>query len=295
MLFRELCSLFFRWNRCNRKPRTVEFYQAHLGKFLAAHGHEEAGELRPYHVLELKSSWHVVMSIQRLYRWAVEEADILPGNPMAKLKRPKLGARKRILSGPEMSRLLRCARPDFRRFLLAMRETAARPQEVRELLWEDLHWDGGFKELEQALRTGQAFFLLVEYKGRSRRSDPGEARCIPVSPRLGRLLWRMVQGRALSGRIFQTDLGRDWSRNSLRLRMRRLRQKVNIPEEVHGEKICCYHMRHSKATDLADKGMQTSVLQLLLGHSNIRTTQRYLHFHRALLMGAWKRFHEGRN
>jgi site-specific recombinase XerD len=77
--------------------------------------------------------------------------------------------------------------------------------------------------------------------------------------------------------------------------MRRLRQKVNIPEEVHGEKICCYHMRHSKATDLADKGMQTSVLQLLLGHSNIRTTQRYLHFHRALLMGAWQRFHEGRN
>lgn len=288
MLFRDLMNLFNRHNEQNRKPRTAEFYAAQLAKVADRYGHVDAVELRPYHLLELKGTWHLLMSVQRLYRWANEEAEILQCNPMAKMKRPRLGCRKRVLTERDRAILLRASRADFRRFLIASLEAAARPQELRELEWTDLRWPGGFQALQESLKAGQAYFELLEYKGRERRADPDEPRIIPVSPRLGRLLWRLARGKPLTGLVFLTDRDQAWTRNSLRLRMKRLRKRVDLPLSVKGERIVCYTMRHSSATKLATLGMQTSILQLLLGHASIRTTQRYLHFRKAHLIDAWR-------
>lgn len=291
MLFRELVEAFLRYNVQNRSPRTVDFYRDHLAKFLANHGALPAMELRPWHVLAFKPTWHLVLCVQRLYRWAVDEMELLPANPITRLRRPKPGCRKRTLSRAEVLRFLRISRSDLRRFLLAAWETAARPQELRCLRWEDLVWEGAFTELRGALLGGKAYFQLAEFKGRSRRSDPTSVRIIPVSPRLGRLLARLAVGRALSGVILVTDNGQPWNRNSLRCRMRRLRLLADVPLLAHGEKITCYTFRHSAATELAARGLQTSTLQQFLGHSNIKTTQRYVHLQKAQLLAHWLKFH----
>lgn len=292
MLFAQLVVLFHLFNTKNRAPRTAEFYDGQLKKLLPSLGGLDCLELRPYHLLELKSTWHLVLSLQRLYRWAVEEQQILPTNPLLKLVRPRLGARSRTLTPLEGLRFLRASRLDFRRFLFAARETAARPQELRTLEWPQLRWEGGFPALEGALRAGECYFELLDYKGKNRRTDPGETRIIPVSPRLGRLLWRLARGHSLQGLIFRTDKGKHWTRNSLRLRMGRVRQRVDVPLTAGGEKIVCYSWRHSTATELAGQGMQTSILQLLLGHAHIKTTQRYLHVRKKHLLDAWRIYHQ---
>lgn len=292
MLFRDLVELFDKFNLTNRKPRTADFYRDHLAKFVKIYGDLDAQDLRPHHCLVFKPTWHLVLCLQRLYRWAVEEQELLPTNPIARLKRPRLGARRRVLAPIELARLLRGARADFRLFLIMGRESAARPQELRELDWEDLRWQGSFHDLEAALKAGQAHFLLAEFKGRSRRSELTSPRIIPVSPRLGRLLWRQLRGRPFAGRILLTAAGQVWNRNSLRMRLRRLLGRVNIPQVSHGERIVCYTLRHSAATSLASRGLQTSVLQTFLGHNSIKTTQRYVHLHERHLLETWRLFHQ---
>lgn len=288
MLFRELVTRFLIYCRQNRARRTAEFYEHQLGKMLPLVGELDALAVKTEHVYRLKVTWHLVLSLQRLYNWAVEEHELLPFNPLRKLKRPRLGKRRRVLTPIELVRLLRRASSDFRRFLLAARESAARPQELAVLCWQDLRWEGPYAALCSALRDGLAYFHLDDYKGRDRRSDPTTPRVIPVSPRLGRLLWRLHGGRPLLGRIFRTSAGQDWHRNKLRSRMKRVLVGLGQWHKDGRETVCCYTLRHTTATALAAAGWQMSVLQTLLGHANIKTTARYVHVHVIHLRDAWQ-------
>lgn len=288
MLLRQLVGKFLHYCENQRARRTAEFYRDHLRKVVKKFGDLRAAELRPHHCLEFKLTWHLVLTVQRLYRWAVDEQELLPVNPMLKLRRPRLGARRRVLAPAELLRLLRCAAPDFRRFLLFARETGARPQEIRQLAWGDLRGQEGKTSLEASLRAGVAYFELLEYKGRARRTDQSAPRIIPVSPRLGRLLLRLQACRPRGGLILRTGNKQPWNKDSLRMRLRRLLLRTGLAGQVHGESICCYTLRHTSLTSFAAQGMQTSVVQQIAGHANIRTTQRYIHLQRAQIMDNWR-------
>ena len=109
----------------------------------------------------------------------------IPASPFAKIVLPPQGARERILSRLETVRLLRAATPAFRAFLIGMRQTIARPQEVRGLLWSQ----------QVVVGEGQSAFVLKKFKGKKRRKDGLKVRIIPVDPRLARLLVRLRRRR----------------------------------------------------------------------------------------------------
>jgi len=291
MRLAELVELFHRFNRQHKRPRTADFYRDHLRRVVAKYGELDAAELRPFHLLDFRMTWHLVLSVQRLYKWAVDEMDLLQTNPVKKLRRPRLGARCRVLAPAELLRLMRRARADFRRVLLMGRESAARPQELAALRFEELQWEGSAQEMRAALRDGRAWFSLTDYKGRSRRADNTSPRIIPVTPRLGRLLLRLIERRGQVGPVLLSDQGAEWNRNSLRMRMRRAVARAALPSLVHGERVVCYTLRHTALTSVVARGMQTSVVQQLAGHANIRTTARYIHLHRKHLMDTWQAFH----
>lgn len=291
MNVRDLFALFHQWCVDNCAKRTADFYRDQLRLFVSVAGELPAVAARPHHLLGERRTWHRVFAVQRLYRWAMSEG-LVEENHFAKMRRPKRGSRRGTLSRCDLVRLLRGASIDFRRILLAGRETAARPQELRQLAWEHVVVADG-AELEAALRAGEACFVLTEYKARKMRRDSDEVRTIPISCRLGRLMARMRRSGDCSGLVFLTSRGKAWATNTLRCRMRRMRVKFQASGSMQAEKIVMYSIRHTTATAWAASGMSALMLQILLGHTNIRMTQRYVHLSRRDLMTAWKKWRRG--
>lgn len=67
---------------------------------------------------------------------------------------------------------------------------------------------------------------------------------------------------------------------------RRLNAKSVVQKPIHA-----HTLRHSYATNLLRNGCHIYTLSRLMGHSNIATTQAYLHIHDAELSEAYSKFH----
>ena len=70
--------------------------------------------------------------------------------------------------------------------------------------------------------------------------------------------------------LFDKDYPLDLKEASLKNTITNISRKLNI-------KITCHTLRHTYATNKASEGVPITVLQTLLGHSNIAVTSKYVH------------------
>lgn len=278
MRLKNLIAKFLQWCEKCRKPNTTDGYRYSLRKFLRHAGNKPINKLLPVDLETYARTWHDVQSVQRLFQWAKDSLRLVKENIFAKVPRPPAGQRNRILDPRELARYLRKTRNRFRDFLFAMRETLARPQEIRALYWTMLQSEVPRLSIDEALAAGRAIFVMRDYKSRERRNDPNAPRIILVSRRLGRLLLRLrTRATSLDGPVFLNSLRKAWTGNSVRCRMRRLRKKFNLPADDGKENVVAYSLRHSMATYAIARGVNLKIVSELLGHTDIKTTMRYLH------------------
>lgn len=259
-------------------PATLALYKHYLRQFTDALGDVPCKSITPAKVLTWNAKYHPAGVVRRLFRWLTVEARLLRSNPLEGMKSGRNGGRMRILTRLEVVRLLRAASRPFRRFLLALVETIARPREMRAVRWGDIHLVGRNGWTGADLVGGRCFFRLVRFKGQELRRDRLAIRNIPISRRLGRLLARMWgAGRDANAAIFVNRLRRPWTFNAVRCRFRRLRARIGLATDVNGENAVAYSVRHTSATDAVGAGVKGLVLAELMGHSDVRMTQRYVH------------------
>lgn len=246
------------------RERTHRYYRNWLKRFTAAAGGDRRlAELVPLDLERFKSGWHSVQTVQRLFNWGCEMG-ILDKNPFAKVKKPPLGQRQRVLSNAEMIALLRACRKPLRDILQAQRWTMARPQELRALHWRDY-------------RAELSVFLISDFKAKDRRRDGARWRVLPVCPRMARLLGRLQKSATdPAGMVFHNSHGLPWSCNALRLAVRRAARRAGL--EAQGqEHVVAYTLRHTAATNATANGVRDRLLADLMGHTSTRTTARYQH------------------
>jgi integrase/recombinase XerC len=266
-----LCERFLEDAHQHLKPATYQSYKYGCQKLADALGDRQAHTIRPDDIATFSSGLTrtlgdtsraiVLRSVQRCFNWGVE-MKLIPPHELGRIRKPKARRRQRLVTDEEFQALLRgtnTGRADrigapFRRFLLAMEWTGCRPGELAQLTWNDIQFD-----LNLA--------LLEEHK----TDESGDPRVIPLIPKFKRLLlW--LHARRTCDLVFINSKGRPWNRHSVAKRLVEIRRRVSLPAEV-----VTYTLRHRAATKALLRTGDLKMTSRLLGHTTVKTTERYLH------------------
>ncbi len=113
--------------------------------------------------------------------------------------------------------------------------------------------------------------LIVHGKGDKERMVPFYSGCGEIMKKYlheARPLW----DKNLSDAFFLNQKGKALSGRSIENILKQALMKANLPETIHPHMI-----RHSFATHMLDNGADLRLVQELLGHENLSTTQIYTH------------------
>lgn len=117
-------------------------------------------------------------------------------------------------------------------------------------------------------------FLTITGKGSAQRM-------VPVSARATHTLANWLVARGKGGRfVFPSPRGGHLSR----VRLFQLLRDLALRAGLDPEKVSPHVLRHAFATHLLEGGADLRVLQTLLGHADIATTQIYTHVDAARLV-----------
>ena len=208
-------------------------------------------------------------ALRQFYGFLVDEG-LRKDDPSAALPRPPARSPlPKILSHDEVERL----------FALAEQEAeSGRMEKVRLLTLLELLYGSGLRATELvslplAAVPRDAPFLTVTGKG-------GAARMVPVSNRAKQALGKWLMLRESDGKFLFPSRGKHLSR----IRLFQLLKDLAVRAELAPEKLSPHVLRHAFATHLLEGGADLRVLQTLLGHADIATTQIYTHVDAARLV-----------
>ena len=101
------------------------------------------------------------------------------------------------------------------------------------------------------------------------------------------LLARGIRTRAA---VFLNSRGGRLTTRGIELSLKKWARTENLPEDVHP-----HTLRHSFATHMLDGGADLRLVQEMLGHASVATTEIYTHVSQAQMAQAYARAHPGMN
>lgn len=210
-------------------------------------------------------------ALRQFYGFLIDEGlrsdDPSPALPRARTRRPL----PRLLGHAEVAAL----------FARAEEEAVAdRPEAVRMLTLLELLYGSGLRASELVSLSLNAVprdapFLTITGKG-------GQQRMVPVSNRAKAAIGRWLLVRGETGKQLFPSSGRQG--HITRVRLFQLLRGLAARAGLDPEKVSPHVLRHAFATHLLEGGADLRVLQTLLGHADIATTQIYTHVDSARLV-----------
>jgi integrase/recombinase XerD len=227
--------------------------------------------------ISARSVARALAAIRGLFRFLVSEKHV-KHDPTENIENPKLWTTlPKSLQAPEVEALLAApdrATPEGLRdaaMLELLYATGLRVSELISVKVDDVILDGGF--------------LRTIGKGSKERIVPfgDTARDAIVA--------FMERGRAHFNKkndihLFLTNRGRPMTRQAFWMKITKYARQAGI--QAH---ISPHVLRHSFATHLLENGADLRSVQMMLGHSDISTTQIYTHVSRARLQRMYEQFH----
>jgi integrase len=221
----------------------------YVQSFCEKWGQVTVREVRPYHVTRWldgnnwndTTRYNAMRSAFRVFNWATDEG-LISANPLKGMKRPRPKSRQRFLTEDEYAALKNGAKSVFRTLLFAFRQTGARPSELCDLTWDQVHPE---------------CWILDEHKTAHKVEKPRVIYLVPAMVRLMRFLRRWSRSKY----VFVNSRGRKWTVNAIHHRLVRLRRKLGLAED-----ITAYTFRHSFGTHAVLNGVDLATLAELMGH-----------------------------
>ena len=275
-----LLNKFIAWAEKQGLAEWKSVELSHLMAFLL-HERERALANQPKESARRLSSESLYLEIAALrafYRFA-ENEKLLPANVAENLSLPRRWQRlPKALTSQEIDKLLAPEIPETPQNLCdqAVLELAyasgLRVAELRNARLEHLHLD--------------ASFINVIGKGNKERVVPIGSKAVAALERyLNVARPRLVTPRSPAN-VFLTKRGTAFAPVTMWLRIKQCVRRAGIPRNVTP-----HMLRHSFATHLLDHGADLRVIQELLGHASISTTEVYTHVAAHRLRDVHRKYH----
>lgn len=226
--------------------------------------------------LEPKSIARVLVTVRNLYKFLLLDGYI-KRDPSANLESPKSWQSlpkfliaeevERLLDGPDVSTQLGLRDKAMLEVLYA---TGLRVTELVSLKLSDLNLDMGF--------------LITLGKGSKERTVPLGQSAINWTKKYLSVRAKIL-GQKDSSYLFITLKGQPLTRQSF------WKLIVSYGEKAKIGHITPHLLRHSFATHLLENGADLRSVQMMLGHSDISTTQIYTHVTKERLKEIYKKYH----
>jgi integrase/recombinase XerD len=268
--YRRDIAQFARWLDDARGKAVIDADPADLQRHLA--WQVETRRAKP------RTTSRLVSSLKRFFRFAVREG-LRADDPSADLDSPKLArSLPKSLSEEEVERLL--AAPDV-----------ATAQGLRDrAMLETLYASGlratelvSLKTIQVSLDTG---VIRVMGKGSKERLTPLGEEAVAWIERYRREARPELLGARKSDALFVTARGSAMTRQAFWALVKRHAKAAGVRHPISP-----HTLRHAFATHLINHGADLRVVQLLLGHADISTTQIYTHVARERLKALHRKHH----
>jgi integrase/recombinase XerD len=232
----------------------------------------------PSRLLSSESIYLEIAALKAFFRFA-ETEKLLPANPAEHLSLPRRWQRMpKALTPKEIEQLLVPESPETPQTLCdqGILELAyasgLRLAELRGLRIEQLHFEAGF--------------INVIGKGNKERVVPiGRKAVDAVNRYLEAGRPKLLTGRSPAN-VFLTRRGSAFAATTMWLRIKQRVRRAGVSRN-----ITPHMLRHSFATHLLENGADLRVIQELLGHASIGTTEVYTHVASNRLRKLHRRFH----
>ncbi len=251
--------------------RDLESAEQAIGSLENADGDALAGLGGHWADLAASSLARRCSALRQFYGFLVDEGvradDPSPALPRPRSRRPL----PRLLSHEEVKTFLEQAENEA---------AGGSPRPVRLLTLLELLYGSGLRASELVSLPLMAVprdapFLTVTGKG-------GQERMVPVSGRAKAALSSWLAVRQSDSRFLFPSRGK--AGHLTRIRLFQLLRELAARAGIAPEKVSPHVLRHAFATHLLEGGADLRVLQSLLGHADIATTQIYTHVDSARLV-----------
>ena len=217
-------------------------------------------------------------ALRGFYKYLLREK-VIENNPVAHIELAKIWMRlPDTLSRAEMDHLLEQAVADSplgmrdRAMLELMYATGIRVSELISISMNSINWQVGF--------------LIVLGKGNKERIVPvGQPALTFITRYISEGRSKLLK-RTMSNVLFVNRSGTGLTRQGFWKIVKKYATKAGLENKVHP-----HTFRHSFATHLLEGGADLRSVQVMLGHSDISTTQVYTHVTRERLKDIHKKYH----
>jgi len=271
---------------------TLESYGRDVGKFLVfleENKIKSIHEIKYENILDFLSNFkkhgfsdtttvRTIVSIKQFFKYLLIEK-IIKEDPSSQIQTPKMKKSiPGVISLEDVEKIL--ASPDEKT-----------PEGVRDLAMLELLYATGIRvseliNLKQNEVNFEMGFIIVYGKG-------SKERIVPMGTEAQeKLKTYMEQSRPIllkqreCKELFVTRRGKGMSRQGFWKLIKGYALKVNISKPISP-----HTLRHSFATHLLERGADLRTIQIMLGHSDISTTQIYTHVENERLKEIHKKYH----
>lgn len=257
----EVQQAFFNDQQARFSPETVRTYKIALKQFFVfcqkKYDEVQARDIRNWLAnmtetgLKPRSIHMKLSAIKSFYQYLMEE-NYLTKNPTLKIKTPqKEDSLPYYLDKRQLAQLQELTKENSRdrAIVEALYATGVRISELLNILLEDVKWDSRQIWIRKGKGNRERFVLFSH--------DCAE-----------RLKTYLNQREIHSKYLFSNQRGEPISRCLVELKFRKY-------TKILGFKVTPHTMRHTFAAHLAEKGMDFTYIQELLGHENVNSTRIY--------------------